>query len=444
MFSISTYPSQNTIVSTTANSSSMPPKKYIKIDGVTQINPAYKAYEQAHGRAATSALNPERALVVVSNMEQHQQLREVSLGAGQGDVILASATDATIEMIQEPEIYRQVGLSPDAMVDSLGAIFAKYEIPMGLMNKLSALTEYDGLQFIIDDSGSMRQHSNAKNSSGQLQTRWEEAHSRMKELIEIMAYVPTPKITICFLNRKDTIHLERRGESPETFINDTYRQLDKAFFPGPSGSTPIVRCLTDSFARDFGKRIARYLFCDGMPDGGDVAKETIMNMVAKRSNPQGNPLTFLSCTDEDDQVEWMKEVEERASYCAEYDDFYDEAKEVLRDQGAVLPFTKGFHLIGQLVGAMNPDDLDALDESVPLTKWTLDNILGVQTTEQEYRKYFEGFKEAQGKRILNSNIDRLKVGQDWEPFFGEFMFQPLAKNIAAVRQFKQQLEQCAP
>ena len=39
--------------------------------------------------------------------------------------------------------------------------------------------------------------------------------------------------------------------------------------------------------------------------------------------------------------------EEAAPYCSEADDYEDEAREVLRDQGAALPFSKGFHLICQ-------------------------------------------------------------------------------------------------
>lgn len=41
------------------------------------------------------------------------------------------------------------------MVDELGAILNKYEVPMGLMNKLMMLSEYQVLEFMIDDSGSM-------------------------------------------------------------------------------------------------------------------------------------------------------------------------------------------------------------------------------------------------------------------------------------------------
>ena len=64
---------------------------------------------------------------------------------------MSASTSTTIEMIQEPEIALESGLAPDDMVDALGKMLAKYEIPIGLTNKLMALSEFDGLErlFVI-------------------------------------------------------------------------------------------------------------------------------------------------------------------------------------------------------------------------------------------------------------------------------------------------------
>ena len=109
------------------------PKKYVKINGVMKMNPQYKAWKntQAGGPIAPAVAVSPNALAVVSNMEDHMQMNE-DLGV---DVPLAESTDATIEMMQEPEISLQAGMQPDEMVDKLGAILGKYEVPMGLMNK---------------------------------------------------------------------------------------------------------------------------------------------------------------------------------------------------------------------------------------------------------------------------------------------------------------------
>lgn len=119
--------------------SSGAPKKYIKINGVMKMNPAYKAWKNAQDAASNGGVIPvaaavptnANALPVVSNMDDHMKLNE-DLGI---DVPLAESTDATIEMMQEPEISLEAGMQPDEMVDQLGAVLGKYEVPMGLMNK---------------------------------------------------------------------------------------------------------------------------------------------------------------------------------------------------------------------------------------------------------------------------------------------------------------------
>jgi hypothetical protein len=124
----------------------------------------------------------------------------------------------------------------------------------------------------------------------------------------------------------------------------------------------------------------------------------------------------------------------------------DEAAEISKDQGVALPFTYGFYLVCCLVAAMNPDDLDAMDESVPFTKTTLDNLLGIESNEASYKHYFDNFVKAQQSRIVEKDdygrpkkTDQLKKNQNWVPLFGDFVRAPEAKMIPAVQQFKQAL-----
>jgi hypothetical protein len=123
----------------------------------------------------------------------------------------------------------------------------------------------------------------------------------------------------------------------------------------------------------------------------------------------------LSCTENDDDVAWAKELEEVAPFCAEYDDYPSEAKEVEHDQGQALPYSPGMKIVGELVGAECPDDLDAWDEAVPMTKHTLENAMGSEVSHVEYKYYFQKFEQ--------TDIDR-KTGQDrnslWKTRFSEF------------------------
>merc|ERR1712176_236355 len=141
--------------------------------------------------------------------------------------------------------------APDEMVDALGAILGKYEVPMGLMNKLMMLSEYASLEFIIDDSGSMQMNSDTINPvTRKFNTRWEESHIRLKEMLEILAYVPFQQIGIEFLNRKDRVTLKRNGMDPATFLQGAIQQIDAQFARGPSGTTPALEKLQESFCVD--------------------------------------------------------------------------------------------------------------------------------------------------------------------------------------------------
>lgn len=416
------------------------PKKYVKINGVMKMNPAYKEWKnkQAGGAAPVAAAVPvsPNALPVVSNMEDHMQMNE-DLGI---DVRLAASTEATIEMMQEPEISMGAGMQPDEMVDELGAILGKYEVPMGLMNKLMMLSEFASLEFIVDDSGSMQMNSDTINPvTKRWNTRWQEAHQRLKEMLEILAFVPFQQIGIEFLNRKDRVTLKRNGMTPRAFLAGACDQIDAQFSRGPSGTTPALEKLQESLLRGQGVNIARYFFGDGLPNGGQHAIKEIVKIIKNRQDPAMNPITFLSCTNDDEAVEWMKDAEEVAPYCAESDDFGDESREVLGDQGDALPYSRGFWLVCQLVAAMNPDDLDAMDESVPFTKTTLDNLLGIEHNEASYRHYFDCFVRNQQKRTGNSQSDSLKKNTRWN--YQEFLRAPVAKHIPQVQQFTQQMAQ---
>jgi hypothetical protein len=300
------------------------------------------------------------------------------------------------------------------------------------------LTEYQSLEFIIDDSGSMQCATDTFDPiTKKPLTRWAEAQFRLKEMVEILAYVPFTQIGIEFLNRKNRVSLTRQGRDPKTFLAAAYQEIDGAFQQGPSGTTPALEKIQESLIRGQGVSIARYFFGDGVPNGGVQAQKEIVNILKNRNDPMGNPMTFISCTNEDSQVEWMKDAEEVVPYCSESDDFRDEAEEVARDQGGALPYTKGFHLICQLVAASNPDDLDAMDESIPFTKATLDNLLGIQHNDASYKHYFDHFVKAQQSRKIEGPTDTLKKNARWN--YEDFLRAPVANQIPQVQQLKQQL-----
>ena len=165
--------------------------------------------------------------------------------------------------------------------------------------------------FAIDDSGSMSLTSDTVDKmTGRPQTRWTEAHKRLKEMIEVLAYVPFNQIGIEFLNRKERITLTKQGRTPQVFLQEAHAEIDRSFARGPSGTTPAYEKLQESLLRGQGHSIARYFFGDGQPNGGRTAVEAIIKLLVGRANPDQNPVTFISCTNEDEAVEWMKDCEE--------------------------------------------------------------------------------------------------------------------------------------
>lgn len=256
-------------------------------------------------------------------------------------------------------------------------------------------------------------------------------------MVEILAYVPFNQIGIEFLNRENRVSLQRNGRDPNSFLADAYRQIDEQFAKSPQGSTPYLEKIQETIMRGHGASLGRYFFGDGVPNGGLMAQKEIVKILMHRENPEGNPITFISCTNEDDAVEWMKDAEEAVPYCSESDDFGDESREVLRDQGGALPYTKGFHLICQLVAAMNPDDLDAMDESIPFPKQILDNMLGVEHNEESYRHYFTCFAQVQQSRTIENRSDQLKKSTRWN--YAEFLRASSTREISQAQKFKQDL-----
>ena len=99
------------------------PKKYVTVNGVMKLNPAYKAFQEGQHKPVTTALHPDQALAVVSNMDDYMQANEAALASGAQERPLAESTNATVQMMQEPDMAAKVGLHTDELVDGLGAIF---------------------------------------------------------------------------------------------------------------------------------------------------------------------------------------------------------------------------------------------------------------------------------------------------------------------------------
>ncbi len=364
----------------------------------------------------TTVANPQQALTVVSSMEE-----VVQACTDCGDQFkLVPTTQQSIEVVQSDAYIQKFGQTPPGgpvidgadVLDGLTALFSQYEIPIGMLNKLRALSQYN-LNFIIDDSGSMKTPTEllmttatpyVRNRSHRFlgaygdpryMTRYEEAENRLHIMFDLLAYIPTGPINISYLNNQLVVTLIRQGQTPADFAALAHQEISKIFSADPKYGTPTYTALYKVFYGNPGVLTMHYLFTDGVPSGGPnetVAK--VSDLIKNRPNPFYNALTLISCTDVDSECEWMKEIEENGPYTAEMDDFVSERKEVLKDQGPVMPYSYGFWLVCHLVAAINPDDLDAMDENLPMTRYVFSSLIGRELTEQEFLSYWNTHPKA--------------------------------------------------
>ena len=80
-----------------------------------------------------------------------------------------------------------------------------------------------------------------------------------------------------------------------------------------------------------------------------------------------------------------------------------------------------------------------MDESIPFTKETLDNLLGIKHSEADYKYYFDEFCKAQRSRKVVTRMDRAKKDMNWSKLYNVFLNTDVAKNIPAVVEFKQKI-----
>ncbi len=318
-------------------------------------------------------------------------------------------------------------IDSDAILKKITDLFMMYEVPVGLLDKLLELSDYD-INIVLDDSGSMGSETDSivkqacpfmrkhiSRGDNEKMTRWEEQEDRLHIMLDFLLYVPTGTVTIHFMNRDDKITLKHSEMEPGKLTEYAHDQLRNACKKSPrewvnesklrQASTPTFEKLSEVLKLVNGVKTMIYLFTDGVPNGGP---EQVARLILNRSNPKDSPITLISCTNEEKECKWMKQIEEDGPFVSETDDFNDERDEVLHDQGPVFPYTYGLWILCMLVGSINPYDLDALDDERPLSKFTMDNVLGRVISIEEYKKYWDSHPNS---KPYQSNYSRLSTEQ---------------------------------
>lgn len=387
--------------------------KYIVENGKVKLNPSYGGADKH-----TTVANPEKALVWSTTIDDANTLTDVT---GQS---LAPSTLATVVNVQEANYAQQFGctFNDGELLEAVSRVFQQMEAPIGLSAKLIRLQGYI-INMKLDDSGSMTTMCN----NGY--TRWWNLHQRLMDLMTLLSVVPTRQVQLSFLNRRELYTINRQGVTPDQFLQQARSVLDQAFRAAPQGNTPIYQSVVDML-RNRNGLTAHYLFTDGVPSTNGYTKEDeiryTQDVLLNRANPAQTPFTIGCCSDNPTDTMWIHEIEEeacrpgRSGYVAALQNFEAEQIEVLNDQGPVFPYSRAIWLLCNLVAAMNPNDLDALDQHAPLSKPTLDSILGHITTASEYEAYFSQHPNAMWL-----------FAEDYE----QLVTAEIAIDVAAVRAF---------
>lgn len=127
-------------------------------------------------------------------------------------------------------------------------------------------------------------------------------------MIDILSYIPVKSLTVSFMNLSSQLSFSHTGKTPKTFQIDAHAAIQAAFRSFRGGGTPTMATLTKSFATASQRPdpTLHYLFTDGIPS--DCSIEELSAFIAGRRKPERNPLTLISCTNNESECGWMKEV----------------------------------------------------------------------------------------------------------------------------------------
>lgn len=401
------------------------PEKFVLVNGVKKINSSWLEWKNKN-----NGLNGNSLAVVTSLAD-----------ADRGGFRLSDSSKSSIEIIvQDPDYSRSVGVVPAEAIRLLNAYNEENAVPVGCLNMLMGLNEsFSKAYFLLDNSGSMEGN------------RWKEQFNFLKDMICQSSYIPYPPIEIRALNpdsygREIKLTLSRNGETPESFIEHALIQIKKLENLGPQGGTPLVGSLKKLF-NDIGDKSALlYIFSDGEPDKSttsQTSEEIIQDLFCNRKNPMRTPTHLISCTEQDAKVQWMSNLEKLAPFTNETNDYETEKENVRMAQGDAFPYTLGLYKICRFIGALYPDTLDAIDDPIPFTRWTLSIILGREVSVEEYIDYFNRliYAHSEAIKVPLSAQENWEFSFNWSQFQNDFIYAEMhAKELDCVKNYNAHLE----
>jgi hypothetical protein len=248
-----------------------------------------------------------------------------------------------------PPIYQTVDSAPANPLEDKQAkvreLCARYHINPLFESALWSLNEYH-IIFLCDDSGSMN------SPAGAGKTRWQELKEVVGEVFDISLIFDPVGMDVYFLNRQSYLNVRNRDI------------IDGMFLAPPSGGTPLLTKLTEiNQYYSSGNHPVRKLVIvatDGEPSDDRAPYNQFKSVLGAmvRNNMR---IGFLACTDQDDQVEYLNDIDRQYSEIDVNDDYYTEFRQIQRTQGTGFLFSYGDYVVKAIAGSID-NRLDGLDE----------------------------------------------------------------------------------
>ena len=187
------------------------------------------------------------------------------------------------------------------------------------------------IAIVCDDSGSMTEL--LTNSQ---KTRWEELCDTVKNVLRIAVKFDTNGVDLYFLNRCKQLKIKN------------LEQVDSLFARKPSGYTPLVPVLKDIFQSSMArsgrdKKLLVLVATDGRPtnEDGDDDLDNFEHVMDKVRNAKTTYVSFLLCTDDENSMEYLKNIDERMEHVDVTSDYETELAKIRECQmNEDFPFTK--------------------------------------------------------------------------------------------------------
>jgi hypothetical protein len=236
-------------------------------------------------------------------------------------------------------------------------ILSRYEISRDFSNRLQKYLVMTKIVFVYDDSGSMNSVLNDSplNTGVFKATRWDELKNFSKISIDLANIFNPEGIDIHFLNRPAARNVRTLNDLEPYLVNK------------PSGFTPMRRTLETVLRENNVRSLAErklliVIVTDGEPTD-DSGREDINGFkYVLESRNKNVYTTIVSCTDEDNTMDYLNNWDRIIPRLDVVDDYRNEKAEILKAKGPRFPFSYGDYIVKTLIGSMDPE-LDNLDET---------------------------------------------------------------------------------